>query len=135
YSDGRIKENVKEDVGGLDFILKLRPVTYNINLDKENQLLGITDESNLSNKYDIEKIKQSGFIAQEVEEVAKETNYDFSGIQKPKHEKDLYGLSYAEFVVPLVKGMQEQQEQMNKLVLENADLKARIERLEQLLSK
>jgi len=30
-------------------------------------------------------------------------------VDKPKNEKDFYGLRYAEFVVPLVKGMQEQQ--------------------------
>jgi hypothetical protein len=132
YSDGRIKENVKEDVGGLNFILKLRPVTYNINLDKENLLLGIGDDADLPNKYDIEKVKKTGFIAQEVEAAAREVDYDFSGIQKPKHEKDLYGLSYAEFVVPLVKSVQELNEKLEK---ENAELKARIEKLEQLLIK
>ncbi|HMK25521.1 MAG TPA: hypothetical protein VK483_05770, partial [Chitinophagaceae bacterium] len=34
YSDGRFKENVKEDVPGLIFITKLRPVTYTINTKK-----------------------------------------------------------------------------------------------------
>jgi len=122
-------------VKGLEFITKLRPVTYNINLDKENLLLGITDDSNYPNKYDIEKIKMSGFIAQEVEVAANETYYNFSGIHKPKNEKDLYGLSYAEFVVPLVKGMQEQQLQIENLTKENTDLKARLDRIEQLLTK
>ncbi len=133
YSDGRIKDNIKEDVAGLNFILKLRPVTYNINLDKENQLLGIIDKTDFEGKYNIEKVKRTGFIAQEVESAAKSTNYDFSGVQKPKNENDLYGLSYAEFVVPLVKGMQEQQQQIEILTTENAELKARLERLEKLL--
>jgi len=135
YSDGRIKENIKEDVKGLDFIIKLRPVTYNINLDKENQLLGITNQADFPGKYNIEKIKQTGFIAQEVEEAANEVDYNFSGIQKPKHEQDLYGLSYAEFVVPLVKGMQEQQVQIETLKTENAELKARLDRLEKLINQ
>jgi trimeric autotransporter adhesin len=128
YSDGRIKDNVTEDVKGLDFITKLRPVTYNINLDKENQLLGISDESELPSKYDIEKIKMSGFIAQEVEQAANNASFEFSGIHKPKHEKDLYGLSYAEFVVPLVKAVQELDE-------ENKELKKRIENLEELITR
>jgi len=132
YSDGRIKENIREDVKGLDFILKLRPVTYNINLDKENQLLGIKDDSDLPTKYDIEKIKRTGFIAQEVEEAAKSTSYEFSGVQKPKNDKDLYGLSYAEFVVPLVKSVQELNQKLEK---ENAELKARLDKLEELLNQ
>ena len=132
YSDGRIKENIKENVKGLDFILKLRPVTYNINLDEENRILGITDKLDLPNKYDIEQVIKTGFIAQEVEAAAREVNYDFSGIQTPKNEHDLYGLSYSEFVVPLVKSVQELNEKLEK---ENAELKARIEKLEQLIIK
>ena len=34
-------------------------------------------------------------------------NYDFSGVDAAKNDKDLYGLRYAEFVVPLVKAVQE----------------------------
>ena len=56
------------------------------------------------------KIKYTGFIAQEVEEAAKEVGFNFSGVVPPSHDKDHYSLRYAEFVVPLVKGMQEQQE-------------------------
>ncbi len=127
YSDGRIKENIQEDVKGLDFILKLRPVTYTINLDKENRLLGMKDNTDFPRKYDIEKIKRTGFIAQEVETAAKSSNYDFSGVQKPKNDKDLYGLSYAEFVVPLVKSVQELNQKLEK---ENQMLKNRLEQLE-----
>ncbi|MFT5054393.1 MAG: hypothetical protein ACI97X_001419, partial [Oceanospirillaceae bacterium] len=38
--------------------------------------------------------------------------YDFHGVDKPKNETSHYGLRYAEFVVPMVKAMQEQQEMM-----------------------
>jgi len=54
-----------------------------------------------------EKIVYTGFIAQEVEGVAKKLNYEFSGIDKPQDKNGLYGLRYAEFVVPLVKTVQE----------------------------
>ena len=50
------------------------------------------------------------FLAQEVEKAANESVYDFDGVHKPKNDHDLYSLSYAQFVVPLVKAVQEQQE-------------------------
>ena len=43
----------------------------------------------------------------EVEEAAKNSNFKFSGVDPPQHEGDAYGLRYAEFVVPLVKAVQE----------------------------
>ncbi len=115
YSDGRIKDNVTEDVKGLEFIKKLRPVTYNLNKHKQDKIMGIVDNSTSKSKYDIEKIKFSGFIAQEVEQAANNCGYDFSGINKPKKDGGLYGLKYADFVVPLVKAMQEQQKQIEEL--------------------
>ena len=131
YSDARIKEDITEDVKGLDFILKLRPVTYHFNLDKENELLGIVDSSDYKEKYDIEKIKFSGFIAQEVEQAARACGYDFSGVRKPHSEHDLYGLSYAEFVVPLVKAVQEQQEMIEALKRKNKEQEKMIRQQQQ----
>ena len=78
----------------------------------------------------IEKIKKTGFIAQEVEKAAKDINYDFSGVVAPKSETDLYSLRYDEFVVPLVKAVQGQQQviealqkQVDELVREIKSLK------------
>ena len=112
YSDKRFKQNVREDeVVGLDFITKLKPVTYNYNIhtyadwiEKNN---GEKDEGEWEGKYDIEKIRFSGFLAQDVAQIANEVGYNFSGVDKPKNDKDIYGLRYAEFVVPLVKAVQE----------------------------
>lgn len=59
----------------------------------------------------------SGFIAQEVEQAAQSIGYHFSGVDAPKSESDLYGLRYAEFVVPLVKAVQELSAQ-NTLLLQ-----------------
>jgi hypothetical protein len=133
YSDGRVKSNIQENVAGLNFIKKLRPVTYHFNVDKQNRLMGIEGKNSSDTKYDIEKTEFSGFIAQEVEQAAQETNYNFSGVHKPKNDNDLYGLTYAEFVVPLVKGMQEQQQQIETLKIENEKLKQRLEKLEKLM--
>jgi len=124
YSDVRVKDNIEENVKGLDFITKLRPVTYNFNIDRQNNIMGIEDKSDYDEKYDLEKIQMSGFIAQEVEAAAKKSNYNFSGVKIPKNSNDLYGLSYAEFVVPLVKAVQEQQTQIEALKKEIAEIKA-----------
>ena len=40
----------------------------------------------------------SGFVAQEVEQEANRAGYDFSGVNKPKNDNDMYGLRDAEFV-------------------------------------
>lgn len=109
-SDARLKVNVNATVPGLDFILKLRPVTYNI--DPQAVAFFLKTPDSLRNK-ESEKTKantlQTGFIAQEVELAAKKIGYNFSGVDTPKNENDYYGLRYAEFTVPLVKAMQEQQ--------------------------
>jgi len=66
-------------------------------------------------------------VAQEVEEVAKKINYDFSGVDAPESENGFYSLRYGDFVVPLVKAVQE----LNK---KNEELEQRIQKLEALLS-
>jgi hypothetical protein len=119
-SDKRFKSNIQENVSGLDFILKLRPVTYNLSVEKINDFLGVpdslrSDEILRNATLKKESIIQTGFIAQEVEEAAQSLGYDFSGVDAPKNENDFYGLRYAEFVVPIIKGMQEQQAMIKEL--------------------
>jgi trimeric autotransporter adhesin len=124
YSDARIKTNIQEEVKGLDFILRLRPVTYYRSVQAALQLTGNKDETrDYPAKYDIEKIRFSGFLAQEVEAAAAESGYDFSGVQKPKSSQPLYTLTYESFVAPLVKAVQEQQALINELKSEVAALK------------
>jgi len=113
YSDARIKDNVTANVPGLAFINRLRPVTYNLNIHRENEMVnaGKKEDGDWATKYDIEKTRMSGFIAQEVEKAAKETGYDFSGVQKPANPDELYSLRYSDFVMPLVKAVQELNDQ------------------------
>jgi len=63
--------------------------------------------SGIPGQYDKEQTRFTGFIAQEVEQAARSVGYDFSGVDTPDNENDYYGLRYAEFVVPLVKAVQE----------------------------
>jgi len=141
-SDARVKNNVKEDVQGLSFIERLRPVTYNLNITAMLQITGNKETEDYPEKYDVEKIKQSGFLAQEVEKAAIASGYNFSGITIPKNENELYTMSYAQFVVPLVKAVQELSSKNNaqdiiieNMKAENAILVARIEKIEKLLGE
>ncbi len=173
-SDGRYKKSVSEDVKGLDFIMKLRPVTYQFDFDKirseryaPKAASTGEEEMNFSSRirytrggmqpipgsgnartvavsaagspvdpaYEAEvrrndQIRYSGFIAQEVEAAAQKAGYSFSGVDGPKNEKDNYGLRYAEFVVPLVKAVQEQQDMIKRQQELIEKLTQRIEQLE-----
>lgn len=122
-SDGRYKYNVKEDVKGLDFIMQLRPVTYQFDVQRfdasmqDNTSSTVHHVSNVlqASYNEAAAIRRTGFIAQEVEKAAEKTGYDFSGINKPKTSADHYSLSYESFVVPLVKAVQEQNKQIDEL--------------------
>jgi len=145
YSDARIKDNVKADVPGLDFINRLQPVTYNLNIHRENEMIGKDkDGKEWNGKYDLEKVRMTGFLAQDVEAAAREAHYDFSGVQSPENPNELYSLRYSDFVMPLVKSVQEINSNMKSeiqilkseigtLTAENEALKARMDKLEALM--
>jgi hypothetical protein len=104
FSDERMKKDIRNDVPGLEFINALKPVTYHIDLKKQNELMGLKDSVQWEGKYDIEKVNFTGFLAQEVDEAAQSIGYEFSGIDKTG---SIMGLRYADFVVPLTKAAQE----------------------------
>src|SRR4030095_12726862 len=113
---------------GIAFIEKLQPVTYNMDITGLNKFLRpdmVADQFQEEGIASKEAIRYTGFLAQDVEAAARELGYDFSGVDAPKNEKDLYGLRYAEFVVPLVKAVQE-------LSQKNEQLEQKIARLESL---
>ena len=129
FSDGRYKKNIKDNVPGLAFINQLKPITYTLdipNLKKnkgEDKKETTSGSKSLANNSFQEKIVHTGFVAQDVEAVAKKMNYDFDGVDAPKNDKDFYGLRYSEFVVPLVKAVQELSAQNDSLQNEIAELK------------
>ncbi len=142
-SDGRFKENITDNVPGLTFITQLKPVSYRLNRNKIDDFTGVAikrkkiKEKNPEVEFQDGEVYSgmtTGFIAQDVEAAAKKLGFEFSGIDAPKNENDLYGLRYAEFVVPLVKAVQElneelklqndiQQQQIDELKKEIAALK------------
>ena len=137
-SDKRFKINIKEDVPGLKFIMLLKPITYNLDIQKINEFLNIPDSlQNMENITEKQKIRYSGFIAQDVQKAAESIGYDFSGVDKPKNPNDTYALRYADFVVPLVKAVQEQQmiiqqqqAQITELKRQNQQILQRLKKLE-----
>ncbi len=153
-SDGRFKKNIQENVPGLDFIMQLRPITYNLNATGLDAFLHTNNTSRVNNQKasnrDSKESGQSndaaakavynkalqeketavctGFVAQEVEVAANKMGFNFSGVDAPKNENDVYSLRYAEFVVPLVKAVQEQQAIIK-------DLQKQIDELKLLIKK
>jgi trimeric autotransporter adhesin len=102
---------------GLSFIQKLRPVTY-------------------AYKHDSTETIYTGFLAQEVEAaVVASGQKEFSAVLKPQHAKDHYSLRYAEFVVPLVKAVQQQQQIIDKQKEKIETLEQRLKALEIFVKK
>ncbi|HRI19712.1 MAG TPA: tail fiber domain-containing protein [Panacibacter sp.] len=143
-SDGRFKKNLKENVPGLDFINQLKPVTYNYDIHKLNDYMrpaknnaademqpDVNDKAADEAITKKEKIIYTGFVAQEVEKTAEKLGYDFSGVYKPQNDKDPYGLSYSDFVVPLVKAVQELSKKNDEKDALIEQLITRIDKLEQ----
>lgn len=134
-SDGRFKFNIKEDeVVGLQFINRLRPVVYSFDTQKFQEFLMRKMPDSLQKAYlnnidfgPSSAVRRSGFVAQEVEKAAEEVKYNFSAIHVPANEDDNYSISYSEFVVPLVKAVQE-------LSKENAEMKKQIEELRKMIN-
>ncbi len=121
-SDKRIKEDINDDVPGLSFINRLKPVTYRINKTKEAQLLG----------YGLNNIREdrtihSGFLAQDVEKAAKEVGYNFEGVRQEENGK-YYTLGYTLFVMPLVQAVKDLDSENNALKNELLNLKRELQK-------
>jgi hypothetical protein len=144
-SDARFKTENTAKVPGIDFIKKLRPVTYYVNHEAMNRYLEVPKGEDVQNRSSSEakntykpsytKTLESGFMAQEVEKAAKELGYEFNGVDAPKNGKGYYGLRYGQFVIPLVKAVQELNEKLEQKDAENAQLRAKLLELEKRIAK
>jgi hypothetical protein len=113
-SDGRFKNNITDEVKGLEFIKKLRPINYHFDSQNFDQFIMQNMPDSIKALYTngIEyassaAVIHTGFIAQEVEQAANDCGYIFDGVHAPVDDKDNYSLAYSQFVVPLVKAVQE----------------------------
>ena len=135
-SDRRDKADIKKTTLGLSFINSLRPVEFKWDyrddyfkdeLQKDGTIKRVPipkDGSKKRNRY------HQGFIAQEVKEVTDNLNVDFGGYQDHSINGgcDVLSLGYEEFIAPIVKSIQEQQQ-----IIENQNKK--IEMLETKLNE
>ena len=122
-SDLRFKTKIKPVELGLQFIKKLNPVSY-YKISK-SQYKG--EEDNNESRYEY------GLIAQEVEDILKESDSDNSIIVKD--DEGFYGMDYKQITMPLIKAVQEQEKTIETLKKVNEDLVQRLEAIEKLLLK
>ena len=136
FSDERVKTNIREDIAGLEFIKRLRPVSYNYDMDAIARFERTPDSLRLRNAEGLKAAEvQTGFIAQEVEAAAAEVGFNFHGVVKPESSDQAYALRYSEFVVPMVKAIQEQQAIIEEQTEEINALRREIEEIKLLLGK
>ena len=108
-SDQRAKDNIHSITNVLDDILILNPVSYTMRGEENSEI-------------------EYGLLAQEVQSI-------FPNIVKAVDpEKDLLGLSYIQLIPILVSGMQEQQEIIEQLECNNAQMEKRLMALEKVLT-
>jgi hypothetical protein len=91
-SDRRFKQNIKEIEYGLDFIKELKPVSYNMK-SQDDRL-------------------NWGFIAQDVEKLVGTSN---AVLTVGEDSLRTLSLRYTDFIAPMVKAMQEQQQEIEQL--------------------
>jgi hypothetical protein len=122
-SDGRFKTNVTENVKGLSFINKLRPVTYKMNTQALDAYItqGMADSTLIAHKVGLDfepsmAIVHSGFIAQEVAQAGQDVGFTNSIVHTSTNSNDPYAVNYAEIVVPLVKAVQELSHKVDSLI-------------------
>ncbi len=135
-SDARFKRDVREDVLGLSFINGLRPVTYTFDVAAYDTFTGLAqrmrDSAHVQEVEDYNAAvtaasaeRQTGFIAQQVDSLAQAFGFEFSGVHRPLTERDHYTIGYEQFVVPLVKAVQEQQKELEEVRAEQEIIRMR----------
>ena len=119
----RDKYDIRETILGLDFINKLKPVDFKWDYRTAYITYEEVEETDLSGNIikNIKKIKKEkdgsmkrnryhhGFIAQDIQELIKDTNIDFGGFHDAKITggDDELSLGLSEFISPMVKAIQE----------------------------
>ena len=120
-SDKRLKSNVQIIPYGLNEIMQLEPIIYDMHLSPTFDY----DPAKISDK----TYTDIGFIAQDVYKIIPEM------VTKPNNEKEFWGIKYEKIVPVLVKAMQEQQNQIIKLQKDNQNLQQTIDQLMQTVNQ
>lgn len=113
-SDKRWKHDIQPSNLGLDFISKLKPVSYIRNND-------------------VSKKREYGFIAQDLEQTLNNSGSVDNGIMN-KDDNGMLSVRYNDLLSPLVKAVQEQQMQIEALFRLNEMQQKEISQLKKLIS-
>ncbi len=117
-SDARDKLDIEDSPLGLNFIMKLRPRKYRMNSreayfeeGEERDFTATNDGSKAG------KRPHYGLVAQEVKETMNELGIDFAGYLDSKIDggEDVLSLGYTEFIAPMIKAIQQQQQMIEQL--------------------
>jgi hypothetical protein len=134
-SDSRLKTNVTPSPLGLNFISKLKPISYKWisgakvedGTTTPTQIGGAT--VNMKNYKDRPGIRTHyGLIAQEVKQTLDELNVDdFAGwaLENKDDPNSTQALNYGQFIAPLIKAVQELKAELDAAKAEIAELKAK----------
>jgi hypothetical protein len=107
FSDKRLKSNIQNSNLGLDFISKLRPVSYHRNNDASQKT-------------------EYGLIAQELEETLNSAGVTNNGIIS-KDGEGMYSVRYNDLISPMIKAIQEQKTIIDNQQLQIDELKKMVE--------
>jgi len=104
-SDGRVKENVKNLENGLNKVLELRPISYDI---KESFYDSIPDKEGKQYAMEHGGKNRIGFISQEVQQVMPE-------LVSEEPQSGLLGINTIDMIPYLVQAIKEQQKEIEEL--------------------
>lgn len=120
-SDERLKVDIVDTTLGLDFVKKLRPVSFKWKDRAFQTLEGVANPQNPGVR------DHQGFIAQQVKSVLDSLGIDSAihvHTNEPGNEyHDIHGVRKEELIAPLVKAIQEQNEEIQTLKSELAAIK------------
>ena len=104
-SDGRVKENVKDIENGLNKVLELRPISYDI---KESFYDSIPDKEGKQYAMEHGGKNRIGFISQEVQQIMPE-------LVSEEPQSGLLGINTIDMIPYLVQAIKEQQKEIEEL--------------------
>ena len=135
-SDSRVKRDINDLEYGLDYINSLRPVTYYkkdpIDYPQELKDKFYPNGNVRTEIHEINKELHVGFIAQEVKQVNDEMGLENNIVVVD--EDGFHRMDYQKIIVPLVKAVQEQQDQIEDLMRKYEELAAQNQKLLNMMS-